>query len=69
MFQDRLTMKAILTKKDAGSEQVRLDLAWELFFPGRNGKHPHNADLLYPFTNWLWVILSNKAGFMKVDKK
>ena len=62
-------MKAILTKSDRGSEQVRLDLAWELFFPGGNGKHPHYSDLLYPFTNWLWVTLGNKAGFMKFDKR
>lgn len=60
-------MKAILTKNENGEEQIRLDLAWELFFPGSKGKHPHYSDLLYPFTNWLWTVLGNKSGFMRED--
>ena len=61
-------MKAILTKKETGKEQVRLDLAWELFFPGSIGNHPHNSDLLYPFTNWLWTVLGYKSGFMRENQ-
>jgi uncharacterized cupin superfamily protein len=62
-------MKAILTKKDEGTDQIRLDLAWNLFFPGSEGKHPHYSDLLYPFTNWLWVALGSGSGFMRVNKR
>ncbi|SIM78400.1 cupin domain-containing protein [Cuniculiplasma divulgatum] len=62
------TMKAVLTKKETGTEQIRLDLAWELFFPGITGKHPHYSDLLYPFTNWLWTVLGNQSGFMRQEQ-
>ncbi len=62
------TMKAVLTKKETGTEQIRLDLAWELFFPGSIGKHPHYSDLLYPFTNWLWTVLGNQSGFMRQEQ-
>ena len=62
------TMKAILTKKETGKEQIRLDLAWKLFFPGNIGKHPHYSDLLYPFTNWLWIVLGNQSGFMRQEQ-
>ena len=62
-------MKAILTKNDKGKDQIPLDLAWNLFFPGSDGKHPHYSDLLYPFTNWLWVTLGSRSGFMLINKK
>ena len=61
-------MKAVLTKKDDGTDQVRIDLAWSLFFPGSNKKYP-NSEFLYPFANWLWVTLGSRSGFMRANKK
>ena len=38
-----------------GTEQIRLDLAWELFFPGITGNHPTQK----PFELLKRVILSS----------
>lgn len=61
-------MRAVLTEEKIDEEQIRLDLAWELYFPGSNGKHPHYSRMFYPFTNWLWSVLGSRSGFMRTDK-
>ncbi len=61
-------MKAIITKEEAAVEQVRVDLAWELFYPGSSGKLPDaGSPNHYAFANWLWTTLSMRSGFMRKD--
>lgn len=61
-------MKAILTKNGNAKDQVRIDLAWTLFFGEGERKYPSQSRFLYPFTNWLWFTLGEISGFMRLER-
>ena len=61
-------MKAILARDSNENNQIRVDIAWQLFYPDNVGKLPAgHASVHYPFANWLWFELSKVAGFMRKD--
>lgn len=62
-------MKALLSTEMVDGNDVRLDLAWQLFYPKTENAAEHSKYGQYhiQFVNWLWDNLSQKCGFFRKD--
>lgn len=64
-------MKAILSKESVDEKDLRVDVAWELFYHGKKSisEYPYGKKH-YPFVNWLWESLGQSCGpLKKTDEK
>lgn len=59
-------MRAFLSTTPVDENDIRIDLAWQLFYHGHSSiTEPKTGQFHYSFVNWLWDALSIRCGFLR----